>query len=74
MRFKVVSIGGWTINQGSHGASGRKHPIAAWYVLDTANCHYIVREYRRKWANRYGRAIPETEARAYAAELEENYP
>lgn len=73
-RFKVVSIGGWTINQGAHGASGAKYPVAAWYVLDTANCHHVVREFRRVWANSYGRAIPERDARTYAAELEREYP
>ena len=73
-RFRVVSIGGWSINQGSHGASGRKHPIAAWYVLDSANCFHIVREYRRAWRERYGRAIPQQQAREDAAELERGYP
>lgn len=73
-RFRVTSISGWTINQHSHGASGAKRPVAAWYVLDSANCFHIVREYRAVWANVHGRAKPETDARAYAAELERDYP
>jgi hypothetical protein len=73
-RFRVVSIGGWTINQGAHGASGAKYPVEAWYVLDSACCYRVVREFRAVWRNKHGRATPERDARAFAAQLESDYP
>ena len=74
MRFKVTSIGGWTISQASHGGTGPKQSPAVWYVLDSANSHHIVREFRRIPANYYARAAPEREAREFAAQLERDYP
>lgn len=73
-RFKVTSIGGWTITQRAHGASGWKQTAAAWYVLDTANCSHIVREFRARWVNQHSSSAAEAEAREFAAQLESDYP
>lgn len=74
MRFRVVSVTGHTIKQnfGGSGSSGRK-PRSIWYVLDSADCFHIVREFRY-WSNGRDVSAPEDEARAYAAELEAAYP
>jgi hypothetical protein len=69
-RFKVTSVEGWTINQGTHGASGRKQTKAAWQVLDTAVCHRLVREFHPSAASTYKRVDLEAEAHEFAAELE----
>jgi hypothetical protein len=72
VRFKVVSITGWAITPSS-GTTSRK-PTTFWYVLDSANCFHIVREFHQ-WGNQHGsREEPEGEARAFAAALEEAYP
>jgi hypothetical protein len=73
-RFKVARVTGWTITQRAHGASGGKQTAAAWYVLDTANCFHIVREFRARWVNQYSSGAAEAEARLFAAELESDYP
>jgi hypothetical protein len=70
-RFKVTSIEGWSISAAA--ASGTKRPAPAWYVLDSANCFGIVREFRSA-GNQWNRGTPEADARAYAAELERDYP
>lgn len=73
-RFKVTSVSGWTINQGTHGASGRKQTRDAWQVLDTAVCHRVVREFHPSAASTYRRVDLGSEARAFAARLERKYP
>jgi hypothetical protein len=73
-RFKVTSVSGWTITQRAHGASSVKQTAPAWQVLDSACCHHIVREFRAKWVNQHSSGAAEAEARAFAAQLERDYP
>ncbi len=73
-RFKVTSVSGWSIRQGTHGASSRRETRPAWQVLDTVNCHHLIREFQPGWANTHRGVSLELEARTFAAELEEEYP
>ena len=73
-RFRVTSISGWGVGQGGHGASGRKQTHTAWQVLDSANCFHIVREFRLEGNQHRRGGNPETAARAFAEQLEQEYP
>jgi hypothetical protein len=73
-RFRVVSVSGWNINSQAAPGNGHKTPATIWYVLDSANCHRIEREFRRQGNRGWRITDPEASARAYAAELEQRYP
>jgi hypothetical protein len=73
-RFKVARVSGWTVNPGSHGASASKRTQDGFVVLDRANCHHIVKEFRASFQHTHRGASLELEARVYARRLEREYP
>jgi hypothetical protein len=72
-RFRVGSVTGWLINQRTPSRAGdsRRTPTVIWYVADSADCFHTVREFRA-WGGK--NAEPEQAARAFADQLNREYP